>query len=200
MPDRRPLTIPQILARRRNSRFSTGPRTEEGRRRVSLNRRRLELPQRALRNLERLRADPRSFQRVWRDVLATFAFMGPEMEPRLNALAWDFWLKQHCALRGYPVDDLHGIEARLEKNLRSLLHVYSMTNRKWMYYLRRDFGPLVQEARQFRMAVELRLGSTQELAREGKLPQESETALLDAVLELSDVLIDFEARLTGNLA
>jgi hypothetical protein len=50
------LTIPQILARRRNVCFSTGPQDREGR--PNLNHRQAELPSRVLRNLEPRHGDP----------------------------------------------------------------------------------------------------------------------------------------------
>jgi len=188
---KRPLTVPQILARRRNARRSTGPRTEEGRRRAKLNYRSLELPEAARRRLERLHADPRDFQRVWRDVLAVFAFMGPEMEPCLSAVAWDFWLKQHCALHAFQHMDLLAIEARLDKSLMALLHVYKLSNRKWRFCLRREFGPFLEGGPGlFRKAVELRLESNQRLASQGKFPQQYQSVLEAAVAEVADVLID----------
>ena len=107
MPEKRPLTVLQILARRRNARLSTGPKTREGRRRTSLNRRRMELGDQARRQLEQLRADPRQFQRVWRDLVSVFWFMGRPMEPALAAVAWDLWLKQFCLRRGDAREVLH---------------------------------------------------------------------------------------------
>jgi hypothetical protein len=186
----------QIVARRRNARrFATGPRTKEGRHRVSLNRRQLELPKAVLRNFERLRGDPRDFQRVWRDVLAIFSFMGPQMEPRLGAVAWDLWLKQHCLRCGEAAAVLEGIDARLEKNLVDLVRAYQVTNRKWKCCLAREFGPFFPgKLQHFRMAVELRLRSTQQLVREGKLPPDSESALVAAVREASEILLEAGER------
>jgi hypothetical protein len=62
VPEKRPLTIYEILARRRNARHSSGPRRKAGRYPVSPNRRHLELVPTAARNLKLLEADPRDFQ------------------------------------------------------------------------------------------------------------------------------------------
>jgi len=186
VPAKRPLTVLQILARRRNARLSTGPRTTEGRQRVRLNRRRLELPPRALRQLERLGADQAEFQRVWRDLLAIFRFMGTQMEPSLGVVAWDVWLKQFCLRQRAPGAVLRGIDARLEKNLSGLIKAYQLTTRRWKYRLRWEFGPFIEgDARRFRMALEVRLPSNQELARQGKFQS---TELEDEALEVAEIL------------
>jgi hypothetical protein len=199
VPEKRPLTIPEIMARRRNARQSTGPRSKEGRYRVSLNRRHMKLRPLAIRNLKRLDADPGDVQRVWRDVMTVFKFMGRHMEPYFNAIAWDLWLKQYCLLRSYPRYQLDGIDARLERNLGDLLCVYKLTNRKWKHLLRREFGAFAEgQARHWRMAIELRLGSNQRLASAGRFPPESESVLADAVGDLADLFADFGESLMAE--
>jgi hypothetical protein len=61
--------------------------------RVSLDRRRLVLPSRVVRDLEWLGAEARDSQRVWRDSLSIFAFMGPQTEPALGEAARCLWLE-----------------------------------------------------------------------------------------------------------
>jgi hypothetical protein len=184
--------MPEILARRRNARLSTGPRTKAGRRRASLNRRQLELPPFAVENLKHLQADPRDFQRVWRDVVAILGFMGPQMEVCLSAVAWGFWLRQHCARQGYSGADLVSIDDRLDSDLVRMVKAYRTLNRQWRNNLRREFGPFLEgDIRRFRMALELRLRSNQQLANQGQLRT---TALEEAVAELAHVLFELEAR------
>jgi hypothetical protein len=189
MQEPRRLTVPELRARRRNARLSTGPRTREGRRRVSLNHRRLPLPRRGFGMLERLKGRPEELFRLWRDVLCIFHFMGPEMEPFLHPLAWDWWMKQHLAGRGAPQGTLRLIDGRIEHFLDRLLKAYRMINREWRYRLERELGSSGKLGMwHLRLAVETRLPDYQFLDANGTLPPVS---LLQAELgELDEFLAE----------
>jgi hypothetical protein len=164
-----------MRAQHRNSALSTGPKTKEGRRRSALNQRQLVLPKLASEVLARLKADPEDFLRTWRDVLAIFWFMGPEMEPFLDAVAWDWWLKQHYALNGGANElTMRAIDVRLEHKLHDLVSAYRMVNRKWYRRLLSELGSAGRAGMwHLRLAVETRLKPYPELVRDGKLPKES---------------------------
>jgi len=175
---------------------SGGPRSKEGRRRSALNRRRLAVPKLGREIIGRLKADPEDFLRTWRDVLAIFWFMGPEVEPFLDAVAWDWWLKQHFALNGGANDlTLRAIDVRLERNLHDLVSAYRMVNRKWCTRLESELGSAGRPGMwHLRLAVETRLRPYPELVRDGKLPKESPLEL--AIDRWSPEMWDPDTELT----
>jgi hypothetical protein len=181
------LTVTELRARRRNARSSTGPRTKEGRRRVSLNHRPMPLPRRGFDMMKRLKGSPEELFRLWRDVLCVFHFMGPEMEPYLHPLAWDWWMKQHIASRGAPQHTLRLIDGRIEHFLDRLLKAYGMINREWRCRLEREIGSWGELGMwHLRLAVETRLPDYQFLDASGTLPPIS---LLQAELSQLDELL-----------
>jgi hypothetical protein len=190
-------TVKRIQAQRRNAALSTGPRTIEGRRRSALNRRGLAMPKLARKIIRRLKAKPEDFLRTWRDVLAIFWFMGPELDPFLDAVAWDWWLKQHRALSGEANElTLRAIDARLEHNLHNLVSAYRMTNRKWRCRLKSELGSAGRAGVwQLRLAVEARLRPYPDLVRDGRLPKESPLEL--AIDRWSREMWDPDAPLTN---
>jgi len=115
--------------------------------------------------IARLKADPKDFLRTWRDVLAIFRFMGPEVEPFLDAVAWDWWLKKHFVLKGGANElTLRAINVRLEHKLHDLVSAYRMLTRKWRYRLKSEIGTAGRAGMwQLRLAVETRLKPYPEL-------------------------------------
>jgi hypothetical protein len=182
--------------RHRNSVRSGGPQTVEGRRRSALNRRRLALPKLARKIIKRLKADPEDFLRTWRDVLAIFWFMGSEVEPFLDAVAWDWWLKKHYASNGGANDlTMRAIDVRLEYKLNALVSAYRMVNRKWRARLESEIGSAGRAGMwHLRLAVETRLQPYPELVRAGRLPAESPLEL--AIDRWSPEMWDPNAPLT----
>src|SRR5579872_6125530 len=75
------ITPAKLRAQRANARLSRGPRTREGRRRSSLNRRHMEIAW-PFQWLERDQA--RELRRVWRDLVAAFWFADPAFLPGLR--------------------------------------------------------------------------------------------------------------------
>jgi len=189
-------TAKRMRAQRRNAARSTGPRSKEGRRRSALNQRRLALPRLASEIIESLKADPQDFLRTWRDVLAIFWFMDPEVQPFLDAVAWDWWLKQHYAVNGGSNElTLRAIDVRLECELHALVSAYRMLNRKWQCRLQSELGSSGRAGMwHLRLAVETRLRPYPELVRDGKLPKGSPLEL--AIDRWSPEMWDLDAPLT----
>jgi hypothetical protein len=97
MPHKNPTTLRRLCSQRENAARSTGPRTREGRRRSALNKREFVFSEGGREIMDHHQGDLREYQRIWRDLLAVFDIMGPEMEPYLAAIAADWWLKAHYA-------------------------------------------------------------------------------------------------------
>ena len=187
MEPNRPLTISEIRARRENGRRSKGPRTREGRRRASLNWRRLELPRAAYAQLKRLQVGPEGFMRLWRDLLSIFWFLEAELEGFINYLAWDWWLKQYHAERSAPEHVLRIIDVRIENSLGVMIRGCAMVNRKWRVQFQREIGTTGEHSLAvLRLAVEARLPGYRALEAAGKLPPVRRLEL--AVIELEQVL------------
>ncbi len=182
--------------RRQNFARSGGPKTKEGRRRSALNARQMAVPKLAREVIERLKGDPDDFLRIWRDVLAIFWFMGPELEPFLDGVAWDCWLKQHYARNGGANElTMRAIDVRLERRLHDLVSGYRMVNRKWQSWLESQLGSSGRPGMwHLRLAVETRLKPYQELVRTGKLPKQSPLEL--AIDRWSPEIWDLDAPLT----
>jgi hypothetical protein len=185
-----------MRAQPQNPVHSGGPKTKEGRRRSALNARGMAVPKLAREVLDRLKADPEDFLRIWRDVLAIFWFMGPELEPFLDAVAWDWWLKQHYARNGGANElTMRAIDVRLEHKLHDLVNAYRMVNRKWQSWLESELGSAGRAGMwHLRLAVETRLKPYQELVRTGKLPTVSPLEL--AIDRWSPEIWDLDAPLT----
>jgi len=195
MPLKNPPTPRRLRAQHANASRSTGPKTREGRRRAALNRREFVFSEGGREIMDHHQGDLREYQRIWRDLLAIFDFMGPQMEPYLAVIAADWWLKAHYAHRDRTPEALRGreerllriIDARLETELRELVAAYRVFSRQWRSHLQRELGSSGRVGLwHLRLAVETRLGPLQTLAAEGKLPQISpvEQELCQTVEEL----------------
>jgi hypothetical protein len=152
--------------------------------------------------MDQHQGDLGEYQRIWRDLLAIFEFMGPEMEPYVAVIAADWWLKAHYAHRDRTPEALRGreerliriIDARLETELQELVAAYRVFSRQWRSHLQRELGSSGRVGLwHLRMAVETRLGPFQALAAQGKLAQISpvELELCQAVEELKGLGITY---------
>jgi hypothetical protein len=144
--------------------------------------------------LESLHETPEGYFRTWRDLLSVFWFLGPQFEPYIDCLAWDWWLKEHYALRSAPQHVLRLIDARIEKILECVVNSCQRIDRKWRAQFEREIGSTGETGmRELRLTIETRLPVYRRLAREGKLPgiTPSEAALYEfqqALRELERVL------------
>jgi len=188
---KRPLSACELRARRRNARRSTGPRTKEGRRRSSLNWRRPVIPRGTYETLAKLQATPEGFIRTWRDLHSIFWFLGPEFDPYIDFVAWDWWLKEYHADRSAPERTLRLIDTRIENALGYLIDSCGMINRKWRVQFGREIGSTGEAGLwELRLAIEARLPAYRRLSAEGKLP---EIPPLKATMnELEQVLQELE--------
>ena len=194
MRHRRPLSTSEIRARRRNARLSRGPRTKEGRRRSRLNFRCPEIPAAAYPLLESLHETPEGYTRTWRDLLSIFWFLGPQIEPYINILAWDLWLKERYARRSAPLHTLQVIEARIEEWLGHAVNACGRIHRKDRAQLQREIGSNGDLGmRELRLAIEARLPGYRRLASEGKLPaiSPSEAAFYEFERTLGEIEASF---------
>ena len=91
------MTPVKLRAQRANARLSKGPKTPEGRRRAALNRRGIKHSFLLQVEIGRL-GEGKELLRLWRDLLALFWFIKPELwqeQPKLESclerVAWAWW-------------------------------------------------------------------------------------------------------------
>jgi hypothetical protein len=154
-----------------------------------------------LKRLKLLQAGPEGYTRVWRDLLSIFRFLGPEMEPHIDYLAWDWWLKEYHALRSAPVEVLRTIDNRIENSLGWLTKSYGLIDPSWRRCFRREIGSTGELGMwHLRLAVETRLPSYRDLAAEGKLLESNplELAIQDLEASLQELDMQFERNLAAE--
>lgn len=114
------LTARKIAANRLNARRSTGPRTAQGKLRSSLNALRHGLCARPLREAMRaLGEDPREFDRLRRDFIASFEPAAPFERALVEDLAY-LWWKKSRAERSQAGVQVHNVEQAQLSRLREL--------------------------------------------------------------------------------
>lgn len=145
------ITPAKLRAQRANARLSRGPKTREGRRRSALNRRGMD------RSFVLLRTgrepDARDLLCIWRDLLAQFWFIKPdlwrrppdsgsclELESRLEQVAWAWWRKLRWVRMGASQEDLAKANEWIQSDLSAFLFEFRVGNQKADYWLRKEFG------------------------------------------------------------
>jgi len=117
-PRRKPIRVTpaKLRAQRANARLSRGPRTPEGRRRSALNR----LDTSLAYLLEP--GEARELRRIWRDLMAQFFFLKPELwrgdawlEIRLQWVATAWWLKLALVQNGVQGEKLWDADRNIEQ-------------------------------------------------------------------------------------
>jgi len=151
------MTPAKLRAQRANARLARGPRTQEGRRRSALNRRRLPLASVALVTGQPSGGDLKELQRLWRDLLALFWFVDPELEFLLETVAWEWWRKLKLVRSGMPESSWLQ-EGRVEQALAAYIGKFNWRNVKGEYWLRKYFGRGCEhDMQRLRASVEARL-------------------------------------------
>jgi hypothetical protein len=136
------MTPVKLRAQRANARLSRGPRTPEGRRRSALNHRGMGLA----RTFNRP-GETQELLRIWRDLLAQFWFMKPELwrarpllELHLERAALLWWGKLDLVRKGLRGENLWAKNKEIEERLSDFLFQLRMGNQKCGYWLRKQFG------------------------------------------------------------
>lgn len=120
--------------------------------------------------LDSLHETPQGYIRTWRDLLTIFWFLGPQFEPFLSYLAWDWWLKARYAERSAPDRVFYLLDARIEDSLHYMVDACGRINRKWKARFQREIGVTGDRGmRELRLAIETRLPAYRRLAAKGKL-------------------------------
>jgi hypothetical protein len=145
------ITPAKLRAQRGNARLSHGPRTREGRRRSALNRRGMDRSFVLLRTGRE--TDARDLLRIWRDLLAQFWFIKPDLwrrppdsgsclklESRLEQVAWAWWRKLRWVRMGASQEDLAKANEWIQSDLSAFLFEFRVGNQKADYWLRKEFG------------------------------------------------------------
>ena len=171
------ITPAKLRAQQANARLSRGPRTREGRRRSALNRRGMGLA--SILQATGRKRDARELLDLWRDLLAQFWFIKPELwqrpprlrsclgiDFRLEQVAWAWWRKLRSVRTGASKEDLAKSDAWIESDLAAFLSEFRVEHPKADYWLRKEFGAdrrLGMAA--LRERIEARLGAFREQRR-----------------------------------
>ena len=142
--------------------------------------------------LAKLQETPEGFIRTWRDLLSIFWFLGPQFEPYVSCLAWDWWLKALYIRRSAPLRKIHLLDARIEEWLGYTVTDAKNTHRKYRAWLEREIGSTGDLGmRELPLAIEARLPAFRHLDADGKLPEISPSEA--AVYEFLNTLRELEA-------
>ena len=152
------MTPAKLRAQRANAQRSTGPRTIQGRRRSSQNRRQLPLTPGLAEHFRWRKADPAEVKRLWQDLFAVFWFVQPECHAFLQWAAVSWWRKVDTLRERGSQYDVDRWDREIEQHLRSVLERFARENQRWKGWLRKEVGDDGQQGlSRLRAAVEARL-------------------------------------------
>jgi hypothetical protein len=156
------MTPAKLRAQRANARLSTGPRTQDGRRRSAQNSRGLPFSPDVREDLERQGADLAEVKRLWQDVMAVFWFIDSDCHYYLQRATWHWWQKLNSLRHGGSPARVKCVEGDIEKCLRQALERFAKRRQRWERWLAKELGADVREGvGSVRAAVESRLEALQ---------------------------------------